>query len=173
MAPAEPKSTEMGPPPLLDRLIQQADGAVCSGSYVRRGKVLSPCLSPDRFYWTVVLTREGRRKCYPIHQLVAPAFLGPRPEGLIVRHGTAGSYVNTPENLSYGTWKQNSEDRKRDGSVPVGERHPNAKISDEQALEVRRRVAAGELQKPLATEFGVSKKSISRCVRRETYAHLP
>jgi hypothetical protein len=157
----------------LDRLLPQAPGAVCSGTRPHRGKVLKLALRPDGYYWTVGLSGHGRRRTRTVHSLVADAFLGPKPPGLFVCHGPAGSRVNTVENLRYGTPAENTADRRRDGTRVLGEAHPNARLTDAQALEVRRRVAAGETRLSLAKELGVSPNSIGRCVKKQSYAHLP
>ncbi|TXH17773.1 MAG: HNH endonuclease, partial [Hyphomicrobiaceae bacterium] len=47
---------------------------------------------------------KGRLK-RRIHILVAAAYLGPKPEGMIVRHLNDRSYDNRPSNLAYGTHK--------------------------------------------------------------------
>jgi hypothetical protein len=38
--------------------------------------------------------------------------------------------------------------------------------------EIRRRYSDGELQQPLAEEFGVNQTQISAIVRRKAWAHL-
>jgi len=49
-------------------------------------------------------------------------------------------------------------------------RNGNTKLNLAMAEEIRRRYAAGELQKDLAQEFGVSQTCISHAVRNETWA---
>jgi hypothetical protein len=51
-----------------------------------------------------------------VHTLVAREFIGPRPEGCEVCHGSAGSKINSSYNLYYGTHKENGLDRRRDGT---------------------------------------------------------
>lgn len=50
-----------------------------------------------------------------------------------------------------------------------GESHTNAKLSNRQAEQIRKRYAAGEFQIPLAKEYGVSQRAISLIVRGKTY----
>ena len=47
------------------------------------------------------------------------------------------------------------------------------KLTYKEAEEIRRRYAAGEKQRNLANEYGVSKTSIGEIVRRETYRNPP
>ena len=52
---------------------------------------------------------------------------------------------------------------------PKGQHHANAKLTNEQAEQIRNRYSAGEYQVPLAKEYGVSQRVISLIVRREAY----
>lgn len=45
-----------------------------------------------------------------VHVLVAAAFLGERPTGMVVRHGGTGQFDNSIGNLCYGTQKDNLGD---------------------------------------------------------------
>lgn len=62
-------------------------------------------------YVSVSLTRDLRHVSRYVHELVALAFLGPRPEGAQILHGPAGSRVNRADNLRYGTPEENSAER--------------------------------------------------------------
>ena len=56
------------------------------------------------------LSNRGLRATKRGHVLVAEAFLGPCPEGQLVRHYDDNGVNNVVWNLLYGTYKQNSED---------------------------------------------------------------
>lgn len=51
-----------------------------------------------------------------IHELVAAAFIGPRPDGLEVRHLDGNPRNNRLENLCYGTKVENAQDSLRHGT---------------------------------------------------------
>lgn len=59
----------------------------------------------------------------------------------------------------------------RRGSPP-GQEHPAAKLTEQQVREILTRVSAGELQKKLAEEFGVTPSCISHLVRGTSWGHL-
>lgn len=68
---------------------------------------------------------------------------------------------------------------KRNGShthpeqTPRGEQRPNAKMTAEQVLEIRRRYAAGGItQRALARRYGVTRRSIFSVVHRQTWRHV-
>lgn len=53
--------------------------------------------------------------------------------------------------------------------ILAGERHGMAKLTEHEVAEIRRRYAAGEKQKALASEFGVNQPHISRIIRNENW----
>jgi hypothetical protein len=53
-----------------------------------------------------------------IHQLVAGAFIGPRPVGYETRHMDGNPTNNVVSNLAYGTKSDNSMDAVRHGTHP-------------------------------------------------------
>ena len=77
-----------------------------------------------------------------------------------------------PNHLFGGTRADNNKDMARKGRNRVpkpllrGERHHQAKLTDEQAAEIRRVYAAGSVtQRQLADVYGVSQRSICKVVR--------
>lgn len=50
-----------------------------------------------------------------VHRLVLAAFVGPRPEGLVIRHLDGDPSNNVLGNLQYGTPSENSQDMVRHG----------------------------------------------------------
>lgn len=108
-----------------------------------------------------VFCDDGVKRCLYVHHLVAEAFIGPRPDGMKVLHGPLGTKVNTPENLSYGTLKQNSADMIRDGTKQVAESHSAAVLDWVKVREIRSRLSRGERVKDLAEAFGVSRQNIT------------
>lgn len=76
-----------------------------------------------------------------------------------------------PAHLFVGTLGDNMADayRKKRKAQPRGEAHANAKLTNKQAKEIRKRYAAGEFQTLLAEEYKVSQRVISLVVRGESY----
>jgi hypothetical protein len=66
---------------------------------VRTGRLLRGSLIGKWLY--VSLRRDGRTHTRPVHRLVALAFLGPCPRGLVCRHLDGDTRNNRPENLTY------------------------------------------------------------------------
>lgn len=82
-------------------------------SYWKKGQCLKPATDNDG-YQVIRLSKDGQQKMHKIHRLVLEAFRGPNDQQVL--HGPAGKGANWLSNLSYGTGKQNWEDRRRDGT---------------------------------------------------------
>lgn len=154
----------------LDRTVWRRSRCGNEYPWLRPGRILRQYRQSDapkmwRRYWQINLVgNDGVTRHRHVHLLVARAFLGPCPEGQQVRHGPAGSLVNTVDNISYGTAAENQADRERDGTSNRGGRNPMAKLTEPEVQRIRLRYQAGERQKHLATEFGVSRSTISMIV---------
>lgn len=133
------------------------------------GKILKP-IYYEGGYCRVHLCREGVRRKWAVHILVARAFIGPCPDGCLTCHGPGGVLDNRLVNLSYGTpAKNNGEDRWRDGTIQAGAACSKAKLTDDAALEIRERAASGEVATVLALEFGVEAKAIRKLAQGLTW----
>lgn len=89
----------------------------CRGGKTRDIKGRQLKLKPDRDGYRIVeLCRYGKCTTKKVHQLVMSAFLGPRPNGKVVRHIDGNPENNWVENLRYGTNLQNSADQRRHGT---------------------------------------------------------
>jgi group I intron endonuclease len=63
-----------------------------------------------------------------------------------------------------------SDSEKREiGKRSAGERNPNAKLTNDQARDIRRRAARGTPRRVLQEEFGLSKATLARVVTGQTY----
>jgi hypothetical protein len=73
-----------------------------------------------------------------IHRLVCEAFNGPPPfSGARVRHLDGTRDNNSPDNLCWGTYAEDAADRMRHGTVPRGERHCCAVLTDADVAAIR------------------------------------
>lgn len=102
-----------------------------------------------------------------VHRLVATAFV-PNPNCLpCVRHLDGNPGNNHADNLAWGSYKQNEHDKKRHGTWWL--RMGGSVLNEEQVKEIRLRYEAGERQRDLATEFGVSRPTITRAINGSTW----
>jgi hypothetical protein len=99
---------------------------------------------------------------------------GTIPDGGIICHKCDNPACVRPDHLFVGTAKSNVDDmrQKSRGAVGDGATH-NAKLSAEDAAEIRQRYADGETQSALAKAFGVSPAAVSLLILGQTWAAGP
>lgn len=94
------------------------------------------------------------------------------PDGHIVRHICRNRHCVRPEHLETGTYSENNgEDKIRDGTAMIGERHHKCRLTTQQVLAIR----ANPLNKSKAAmsrEYGVGPSQIQRILNRETWTHI-
>lgn len=94
---------------------------IVSGSDGRKMKVKGRLLKIRTLgmgYHCVDLWKDNRGSVENVHVLVAAAFIGPRPEGMVVCHYNDVKTDNRVENLRYGTRSENEADKRRNGLDP-------------------------------------------------------
>lgn len=132
-----------------------------------KSKILKSATSTQRRVSVVLYTSEGC-KTYGVHNLVALAFIGERPDGYDTCHLDGDSTNNRLDNLRYDTRGQNQVDMYRQGSVG-----PRGKLTIEQILEIRKLYDTKQKKQcELAIIFGVHQTNISYIVRRLSYQWL-
>lgn len=101
---------------------------------------------------------------------------GEIPAGLAVLHRCDNPRCVNPAHLFLGTQIDNIADMvakgRQRGDHRPGSKCPTAKLTEAQAIEIKRRGGAGEVHTRLAAEFGLSQASVSALVRGETWPHL-
>lgn len=120
-------------------------------------------------------TPRPRVKCYLVAHLVAEAFHGARPAGLVVRHLDGNQEHDAADNLAWGTNKENQQDASKHGASPgfqrKGIRHPMAKLCDEDIRNIRR-LAKTMSQESIAAMFKVSPSMVYNIVKRLNWSHV-
>jgi hypothetical protein len=126
-------------------------------------------------YPTVTLCHKCKKSQRYIHELVAIAFIGPRPDGLEVNHIDGVKTNNHAGNLEYVTRSENERHSLRTGlrlmMEPLrGENHPKAKLTQWQADEIRRLYVAEKIGiKPLGRVFGVNQTVVRNILLGRSY----
>ena len=112
------------------------------------GRMLKPYLSKG--YARLRLGFGGQKMNVHAHTLVLCAFYRPPEPGDVCRHLDGARDNNHPENLTWGTHKENMEDRKLHGRYARGSDHHGAKIGiDEVRLIRASTLSAKEMAKTL------------------------
>lgn len=110
------------------------------------------------------------------HRLAYMAWVGPLRDDLFVCHTCDNPPCINPDHLFAGTPADNNWDKahKGRGVNPVmrGEDSPNAVLTEQAVLEIRRRLASGWSLASLASRYGVTKQAIWRIKERKTWRHI-
>lgn len=131
-------------------------------------KEISPTTN-KKGYKCITIRFNGILISTTVHKLVMDAFQGPIPVGMEIRHLDNNPSNNNFSNLLYGTSLENAGDRKRAGTYTDGGNHHNAKLSNEQAEEVRVLRSQRIKVRELAERFNVSVATIESIIYGKSY----
>ena len=152
----------------VDGLVRRCQGFRCR----RAHRVLVPFIRPNG-YAQVILYRDGRRQRFGVHQLVALAFLGPKPS---LQHQVAhldGQRLNNHvSNLAWLLPIENDAHKDLHGTRLRGSQIHGAKLTEAQVVLIRQALAVGIRQCALAQTYGVSDSTVSLIARGKTWRHV-
>lgn len=109
-----------------------------------------------------------------IHRLVASAFI-PNPSNKpCVNHKDNNKGNNKADNLEWVTIAENNLHAYRSGfkKSPCGEQRWSSKLTEAQAMEIKRRADNGELKKVIAKDFPVAYATVSDIIENRTWKHI-
>lgn len=117
-----------------------------------------------------------RGRTWNAHRAGWVLFRGEIGDGLVVCHRCDNRGCVNPNHLFLGTQQENIADMvakgRQRGDHRPGDKCPTAKLSEDQAIEIKRRALAGESQKALAREFGLKQPTVSNIKTGKTWGHL-
>lgn len=160
--------SNMGNVKSLDRVIIRSSGPV-----KRKGKILK--LHPVgelRNYPAIQLNREGLKKNYKVHRLVAMAFLNePLPEQTEVNHKNGNTFDNRVENLEWCSPSENQIHAIATGLIvrQSAEGCPNTKYKVKvfkEGVYITTLVGTKQMK-----DFGLIASKVSQCVLGQRKTH--
>lgn len=92
------------------------------------------------------------------HRASYEAFVGPIPENAMLLHSCDTPPCCNPDHLTPGSGSQNMFDAYARGR----KRSPTMKLNEEQVRAIRARIANGEMQKVIASDFGIARNTVSQ-----------
>jgi hypothetical protein len=142
------------------------------GIGIRPPRILKPT-NNSAGYPHCQLWKDGKIKDVHIHKIVAVAFI-PNPNNYpIINHIDGCPNNNKIENLEWCTQKHNAQHACDMGLSAKGEKHYLSKVTDMQALEIRKIYNESKMShRKIAFEYGVSSAVIGRIIRRESRNYL-
>jgi hypothetical protein len=106
------------------------------------------------------------------HRVSWELHFGPIPKGLCVCHKCDNRACVNPGHLFLGTNADNSKDMVNKKRQAKGSSNGYSKLTEQQVLKIRAKLAMGITQMVLAKEFNVSQNAISTIKLRKTWKHL-
>lgn len=135
----------------------------------------------DCWGWSGGLTRGGygkftvSYKTILAHRFSYELHFGPIPELLLVCHKCDCPPCTNPSHLFLGTAKDNTQDmlNKNRHWVPKGQLRTNAKLTNEQVIEMRKEFDSHQIErKDLAAKYDISLSVLYRIAKREIWSHI-
>lgn len=145
--------------------------STCGRVYSIRFRRLMPG-SPDVWGYPIVYLQGRERRSHPVHYLVLTAFRGPRPKGMQCRHLDGNQMNSHLSNLKWGTPQENTEDKRRHGTIPRGELHQNAKITESTVRAIRQEFADGSRNCDLARKYRLHDNTVRSILKRRIWSHV-
>lgn len=110
------------------------------------------------------LTGAHRAMCILAH--------GEPPHGHEAAHSCGTRLCVNPRHLRWATPIGNAKDKSLHGTDTVGERNPQAKLTEDDVIQIRSMGRAGMSAPEIAAMFPVSRRAIGFVLRGETWRHV-
>ena len=124
---------------------------------------------PGRQYGTFMLNQKVHRS----HRVSWAFAFGPIPVGMFVLHKCDNPSSVRPSHLFLGTQVENMSDASRKKRICHGSKHPCAKLTEENVIEIRKRYASGNITtRALGLHYSVGGGSISRIITRQIWRNI-
>jgi hypothetical protein len=140
-----------------------------------RTKVLKQSID-KKGYCRVGVWIDGKLKTLKAHRIVATAFI-PNPENKPqINHKNGIKTDNRVENLEWVTNKENIQHAFGTGlkvaTKVFGEQHGHTKTTNEQILEIVKKVKSGVMLKDVAVEYGLSRSTVTDIMKGNVWSHI-
>lgn len=138
----------------------------------REPRILKP-IRAGQYVGLSLLRDDGLIERVYVHRVICEAFNGPCPDGLQCRHIDGDKTNNAASNLAWGTKRENEDDKRMHGTLPIGEANPMAKLSQQRVRDMRSvRAATGDSYARIAKAFGVSTMTAFRAITGQSWREV-
>lgn len=144
-------------------------------------KILTLNLNKKRGYFYITLVKSGVRKTKSVHRLVAEVFIDNSLNKSQVNHIDCNKLNNSVENLEWSTPRENVGhaikkgrfDKKiSDQKKIVGSMRQNAKLKEEDVVNIRIMAKTGVRRKCIANKYGISLSLVEKICYKKAWAHV-
>jgi hypothetical protein len=155
-------------------------------SKVNKNGPIAPHMTTPCWLWTGYISpRNGygelarKGETSRAHRISWELHYGPIPDDLLVCHICDVRHCVRPDHFFLGTYQDNRIDAVQKGRAKApksafknGIEHPNAKLSSQKVTEALERFANGESQQAIAKSFGVTRQTIHKVLKGQTWKHI-
>jgi hypothetical protein len=139
----------------------------------KRKKLLNPTCEKLTGYYSICLSRDGLVKKFRLNILVLSTFCGPKPfDNAHAAHNNGDKSDNRLINLRWASPKENQDDIDRHGRRCKGEDVFGAVLNENKIKKIRDRIKNGEMNRPIAEDFGVSISTIHLIRHNKIWRHI-
>ena len=163
--------------PWLDGLYEVSDMARVR-RLVRRGAhpagILKLTQRSDGYLYAWLYT-NGSGKQWLVHRLVLTVFVGPMPTEMHGAHLSGEKSDNRLSNLVWATPAENASHRKLHGTESIGERNPQAKITEKDVTAIRaqyRPWSRTHSCHAIGKRYGLSYQTVWDIVKHRHWKHV-
>jgi hypothetical protein len=170
------------------KLRRNVDPALRLWPFVDKAGPVHPSIGTPCWVWTASVDRKGygrmalNGRATGAHRVAWQVTNGPIPAGIWVLHRCDNPRCVRPDHLFLGDHAANMADMVAKGrsgaalrpeAVQRGERHPMAKLTEQDVRDIRAAYADGrDTTVGLAARYGVSNQLISRIIARGIWKHV-
>ncbi len=124
-------------------------------------------------YFMVILSKQGIRKPFRIHRLVAIHFIKNPQNKPCVNHKDCNKLNNKYYNLEWVTQKENIQHSWENGrnQIPIGELNGDSKLTAKQVKEIRK-IGKSKTLKEIGNKFGISFQHISSILNNKCWSSI-
>jgi len=116
-------------------------------------------------YLRVGFMKDGISTTHSVHRLVLETFVGECPTSMICRHLNGTRDNNQLDNLSWGTYKENMDDKLLHGRYGI-------KLTELDVIDIRVRYANGERPCDIKKEYNLSGAIVGNIISGKTWLRV-
>ncbi len=116
--------------------------------------------SRDKYFDVVLNRSNGVKVNKPVHTLVALAFYGKRPNGMVTSHVNGNREDNRVCNLKYVTCRDNVMDKVSHGTMVRGDKSHLSKLTDGDYVGIAQLIKNGVSQTEIAKQYDISVSTV-------------
>lgn len=135
-------------------------------------KIMSQITAQDGHKYVFLYKDKKKTKMF-VHRAVLMAWVGMPGQDEEGRHLNDKPWENNLDNLAWGTRQENTNDKRKNGGIPAGERSGTHKLTEGNVMAIRTRYANGESSRDIASDYGIAHTTVLQIVRGTKWAHLP